>query len=156
MEIRLDAGVLSGILAWLDGENESVIRAIGENCLSQMELFCQTLATREEFSAYHTVEKLKQVSPVNPHFENTLKDNLINGYCRSSVYESARFVFLPEMEVFFSILPSQPRNTLPDFSSEKTRIFRVFLERQLSAMKPEKQSVKAVSQAILSSWKDFE
>lgn len=149
VERKLDLDFLEGALAWLDGADANEVREIWNGCIRLLELFAQLLATREEFSVYHTVEGLKRTSRVNPHFPDAVKDNLINWYCRSSVYEAVRYVYLPEMKVFCKTILEHPRDTYPDFTEDKKCIFDQFLARKLCDMKPEKQSFASVCKAIL-------
>ncbi len=148
-ERRLDVEVLCAVTAWVDGAKTDTVEKIGEKCLVGLELFARVLALHEDFSALQTYENLKSVSPVNPCFERAFKDNLINGYCRSSVYESARFVYLPEMKALFNALSTHSPDRLPDFSEEKERIFKDFLEMPLGNMKPQTESLKPLCNALL-------
>ena len=148
-ERKLDVEVLSALLAWLDGNcTEFAQREMP--CLSGMELFARILAVSEEFSIYHTHENLKTVTNVNPCFEKTLKNNLINNYCRSSAYEAARYVYLPEMKLLFEKLSKAMPDTIPDFTEEKKQVFSEFLATPLSEMKPKKEDFSEVCKDALS------
>ena len=85
-----------------------------------------------------------------PCFEETLKNNLINNYCRSSAYEAARFVYLPEMKLLFEKLSKAMPDTIPDFTEEKKQVFSEFLSTPLSEMKPKKEDFSEVCKAALS------
>ncbi len=56
-----------------------------------------------DFSLFASFEALKQTAPVNPDFENTLKQNIINDYCRQCCNELIDFVFIPEAEAVFDV-----------------------------------------------------
>lgn len=56
---------------------------VWKNCLSQLKLYADILAMNEEYSIYHTVEGLRKVTQYNPHFDDAIKDNIINWYCRT-------------------------------------------------------------------------
>lgn len=148
-ERRLDVEVLSALLAWVDGDPAEFSQK-EKPCLCGMELFARVLAVLEEFSIYHTHEKLKTVASVNPCFEETLKNNLINNYCRSSAYEAARYVYLPEMKLLFEKLSKITPDTVPDFTEEKERVFSEFLSTPLSEMKPNKEDFTQVCNTALS------
>lgn len=145
----LDVEVLEAVLNWLDGKDSDSLPARREKCIRGMELFARVLALREEFSACHTLEQLKTVSPVNPHFEGALKDNLINGYCRSSVYESARFVFLPELKALFDGLETHSPEAPPNYTEQSARIFEEFFQTPLDQMKPQKEALSTVCRDLL-------
>ncbi len=70
------------------------------------ELHTEVLAGHEDFSMYQTVEGLKKVAPVNPIFEETIKNNASSWYCRSSIYENAKYLYLPEMKILFDAVRS--------------------------------------------------
>jgi len=61
-----------------------------------LDLLCDILAGHEDYSMYETLEGLKKVTYVNPLFEETLKNNASCGYCRSYIYENARYLYLEE------------------------------------------------------------
>ena len=146
-ERRLDVEILDALLTWLDGAEPEDLREREKRCLEGLELFARVLALRAEFSASETLDGLKKVSEVNPCFEKALKDNLINGYCRSSVYEAVRFVYLPEMRALFSALYDHTPDDLPDFTETKQQIFQAFLQKPLSEMRPQKENLKEVCKA---------
>ncbi|MBE6712139.1 MAG: hypothetical protein E7580_01320 [Ruminococcaceae bacterium] len=148
-ERKLDVEVLSALLAWVDG-NPAEFCQKEKPCLCGMELFARILAVSEEFSIYHTHENLKTVTNVNPCFEETLKNNLINNYCRSSACEAARFVYLPEMKLLFEKLSKAMPDTIPDFTEEKKQVFSEFLSTPLSEMKPKKEDFSEVCKDALS------
>ncbi|MBE6540482.1 MAG: hypothetical protein E7674_07060 [Ruminococcaceae bacterium] len=69
-----------------------------------LQLYTRLLGENDEFTLYHTLEKLKKTHPVNPAFTPTLKRNCDNLYCRSNIYECARDVYLPETKMLFDML----------------------------------------------------
>lgn len=69
-----------------------------------LRLYTRLLGENDEFTLYHTLEKLKKTHPVNPAFTPTLKRNCDNLYCRSNIYECARDVYLPETKMLFDML----------------------------------------------------
>ncbi len=65
------------------------------------EILLQVLAGHEDYSMYETLKRIRATAPVNPDFEPTLKNNSSHSYCRAAIYESARALYLPEMEILF-------------------------------------------------------
>ncbi|OQA84837.1 MAG: Alpha-N-acetylglucosaminidase (NAGLU) tim-barrel domain protein [Lentisphaerae bacterium ADurb.Bin242] len=58
------------------------------------------LESHGDFSLHLSFRELEKSGPVNPEFENTLKGNAENFYCRSWVYELFRACYLPEFEAW--------------------------------------------------------
>ena len=79
-------------------------RSICKDTLELLELYARLLGENDEFTLYHTLEKLKEAHPVNPAFAPTLKRNCDNLYCRSNIYECARDLYLPEAKMLFDML----------------------------------------------------
>ena len=75
-----------------------------DTLLELTSLYAALLAGEEEYSLYHTLEKLKETAPVNPAFAPTLKRNCDNLYCRSAVYECVQELYLPELECLTAML----------------------------------------------------
>ena len=72
------------------------------------------LETHPDFSMNATLDRLKEVGPLNPHAEMTLKGNAENSYCRSYIYELYRAIYIPEAEVVCQHLASLPDGEYPD------------------------------------------
>lgn len=60
------------------------------------------LASNQDFSLWESLRLLKETAPVNPIFENTLKNNAESWYCRSYIYENAAYLYVQEMEILFT------------------------------------------------------
>ena len=73
-----------------------------EVCLRLMELLSELLGGHSDYSLYNTLQGLNEVHEVYPFFEETLKNNATCQYCRSYIYENARFLYLPEMKLLFA------------------------------------------------------
>ncbi len=67
-------------------------------------LLADLLSFNDEFSLYSTLEYLKNSAPTNPNFEKTLKENILNDYCRQYCTELVDFVFEPEADALFEQL----------------------------------------------------
>ena len=72
------------------------------------------LETHPDFSMNATLDRLREVGPLNPHAEMTLKGNAENSYCRSYIYELYRAIYIPEAEVVCQHLATLPDGEYPD------------------------------------------
>ena len=54
-----------------------------------------------DFSLLDSLRRLQKVTETNPNFEATLKNNASCSYCRSFIYENAKYLYLPEMKAMF-------------------------------------------------------
>lgn len=109
------------------------------------------LSLSEEFSMYSSLKQLSDAREINgiqpllnPHTEQTLKGNAENGYCRSHQYEQVKYVYLPELEVYwnsvFSRIRSGDRSAWKkpaDFSEQEKIIVDKFYETPLAEMAPD-------------------
>lgn len=86
---------------YMNGEETETLCAYA---VQLTKLLTELLEQYEEFSLYHSFEKLKAVQEVNPAFEETLLKNASNQYCRTHIYELFRYQFLPEQAMCFEML----------------------------------------------------
>ena len=61
--------------------------------------FSDLLAANSEYSLYASLQELKAKERTNPDFENTLKGNAENFYCRSFITELFTGIYIPELEL---------------------------------------------------------
>ena len=80
-------------------ESLECVMTIGE---SLMETLAELLGSHEDYSLFSSLEHIKSVTETNPGFELTLKTNAECGYCRSYIYENAKYLYLPEMKLLYS------------------------------------------------------
>lgn len=148
------------ILRWRRGENEDEqIKTLLDYNEKMLCLFAEALALHEDNSMYHSLLELKKNRPVNPHFENTLKDNVINWYCRTSAYEAVKGVYQKEFSVFkewmIKRLNSNDLNNMDmsSFPIEKERIFEEFKSIPLKEFhNTQKSGYKEVIENLLSAF----
>jgi hypothetical protein len=110
------------------------------------------LGLHADFSLYETLEKLKATAPVNPYFEQTLKNNASAPYCRSYIYENVRYLYIPETKLLFywieyNISAGNRGEILKkeDFLASKAQIKETYNNTPLSAMRPSKNCTFAES-----------
>ncbi len=72
-------------------------------------LFSDLLESSGDFSLGVALQELHKRQSTNPDFEKTLKNNANNGYCRSHVYELARYCYEPEFAATTHILETRIR-----------------------------------------------
>ena len=72
--------------------------------------YSDLLESSEEYSLRHALDDLRKRHPTNPDFEATLKGNAENFYCRSSIYELARFCYERELDAVFEFARERVRN----------------------------------------------
>ncbi len=129
---------------WLTGE--ALTMSYAERLLEATEALltamADLLAGHEEYSLYHSLEKLREVTTVNPCFEDTLKANVSCPYCRSFAYETVRYLCLPELHAIFSAMKKQLASGVPtvkpiqDVISRQQELNRPFFETPLAELRP--------------------
>lgn len=145
------------IMDWYKGEDtEKEIRSLIDYNEKLLNLLADVLGLHDDNSLYHSLLALQKNRPINPHFENTLKDNVINWYCRAAIYEAVKGVYKKEADVFkkwmFEQFESNDRKTrnIDSFAGEKDRIFEEFKNIPLKDFhSEEKPSIKAVTKSFL-------
>ena len=65
-------------------------------------LLTDLLDVHEDYSLYDSLRELQEKHECNPDFEQTLKGNAENGYCRSYMSELARAVYHKEFRICFA------------------------------------------------------
>jgi hypothetical protein len=111
--------------------------------LELLDLLADLLGTTEEYSLYYSLEKMRSTAPVNKEFEQTLKTNANNNYCRSYIYELVKYLYVPEMEKSLESFDSQLNNpehdselTCKKFEEAKEKINEKFKQTPLKKMAP--------------------
>ena len=66
-----------------------------------LDALTELLGSHGDYSLLETLQGMQRVEKVNPIFERTLKENAGNHYCRSYIYENARYLYRPEMDLLF-------------------------------------------------------
>ncbi len=101
---------------WLRGENVSADRAqqILDSTEALLETLSDLLGGHEDYSLSESLNKLREVTSVNCCFEDTLKANVSCPYCRSFVFETVRYLCLPELHAILSVMRQQIGSDAPD------------------------------------------
>jgi len=86
---------------WLQEKSTAAqVKAAGEQCTAILTALRDILALHDDYSMNSSMAKLKAIHPVNPCFEQALKGNAENGYCRSYIYELFNDYYLPQLAVY--------------------------------------------------------
>lgn len=109
-----------------------------------METLIDLLGSHSDYSLLASLERLKTVTDTNPAFEETLKENASNYYCRSYIYEDAAYLYLPELRLLFSEVKKSAENNTPldkevideGFAEIRTHFFAVPLAEMKKPPKP--------------------
>ena len=100
-------------------------------------LFAEILAANREYSLYASLLDLQKKQKTNPTFENTLKGNAENGYCRSFITELFTEIYIPELEFcrkLFQETVKAGKRTMdgkadPRFAAVKDRFYKTPLKK---------------------------
>ena len=95
-------------------------------------LLAELLRNGKDFSIYETLKGLSDTAPVNPDFERTLKENILNDYCCQYAVELIDGVFLKEGEAAFDFMNQPYETALLRKKSEE--ISASFMKTPLSQM----------------------
>jgi hypothetical protein len=95
----LDAAIRKAQILYF--EKSDYMFCLMDFAVSLMENMADLLSLHNDFSMYDTLLKVQSVTETNPNFEKTLKNNAECTYCRSFIYENARYLYLPEMNALF-------------------------------------------------------
>ncbi len=89
---------------WKDGKcSRSDVKKAGARAMKTFSYLRDILSLHDDYSLIATWKQTESVySPLNPVFENTLKGNAENSYCRTYIRELFDYYFLPEFERYMS------------------------------------------------------
>jgi len=86
---------------WVAGQADAAaVKAAGERCTALLTALRDILALHDDYSMNVSMAKLAAVQPVNPAFEQALKGNAENGYCRTYIYELFDDYYLPQLALY--------------------------------------------------------
>ncbi len=87
--------------AWLQGKADAaVVKAAGQRCTTILTSLRSILALHEDYSMNASMAKLSATHSVNPCFEQTLKGNAENSYCRTYIFELFDHYYLPQWALY--------------------------------------------------------
>lgn len=86
---------------WLSGRcDAAAVQAAGGRCMAILTALRDILALHDDYSMNASMAKLQAVHPVNSCFEQALKGNAENGYCRTYIYELFNDYYLPQLALY--------------------------------------------------------
>ena len=128
--------LILSIQDWRNGaENQEEVDRWFDLLLKSEKIFADILAANREYSLYASLLDLKAKQRTNPKFENTLKGNAENNYCRSYITELFTEVFIPELELCRDLFREECRNKVmgseqdPRFAAIKDRFYDTPLKK---------------------------
>ena len=98
----LNAAILSCQLHFAMGSPIAELEAAMHLAERLMEHMVELLGAHDDYSLFKTLRRLETVGQTNPNFERVLKNNAECDYCRSYIYENAKYLYLPEMRCLFA------------------------------------------------------
>lgn len=131
---------------WRNSKDSSAkILTLGNNCLEMMDKMGDLVGLHKDYSLYSSLKKLGEKHPVNPVFEDTLKANAENSYCRSCIYELIKNVYMEEIRIYLKWISEKIERGdksewgRPEyFKMEQKRVQDEFYLMPLEAMAPPK------------------
>ena len=131
---KLHIDYMDACIMLAEGAKEKALAKLAAN-RKLLRGFADVLASHGDYSMYETLLSQGENRKVNPWFEDALKDNILNDYCRTAAYELARFVYTKEADVLSAwVENSRPGEGLPDFRAEREKIFNDFKALPLAQM----------------------
>ena len=99
----------------------------------------EIIGCHADYSMHQTLEGLKKVSPVNPVYESSLKQNLVNGYCRQACYEPWKNLYEAEQEAYFgwvkkNLAADNRGEWAWDLDETAKQLFDAFMAKPLAEM----------------------
>ncbi|MBE7036538.1 MAG: hypothetical protein E7403_04520 [Ruminococcaceae bacterium] len=147
------------LMRWYQGIDEAEnIRVLLEKNEKMLDVMGDVLGLHEDNSLYYSLLDLQKNRPINPHFEDALKDNVVNWYCRSNVYEALQFVYKKEVQFFKNwvleqLLNNDRTRNVECFAKAKEQIFEEFKKIPLKdfhqGKKPDYKTVTAAMLAMM-------
>ncbi len=128
---------------WLAGQADAAaVKVAGDRCTAILTALRDILALHDDYSMNASMAKLQAVHPVNPCFEQALKGNAENGYCRTYIYELFNDYYLPQLSLYTKWVdervaggdiksPMKPAKPLP-----MQAVVDAFYAKPLAAMAP--------------------
>lgn len=120
---------------WENGKCRATdVRKAGERAGRMLALISQTLSLSDDYSLNVTMKHDRAVHEVNPVFEQTLKGNCENGYCRTYVSELFDYYFIPEFVRYQSYVNAGLKGK-PVSGQSYSDIVDAFYDKPLAEMK---------------------
>ena len=86
---------------WAQGKADAeAVKAAGGRCTAILTALRDILALHDDYSMNVSLARLQAIHPINPCFEQALKGNAENGYCRTYIYELCNECYLPQLALY--------------------------------------------------------
>ena len=121
-----------------EGERADEIERVTKFSLELMRCMYELLGSHSDYSLYDSLLKLNRVTETNPGFEGVLKENASCSYCRSYIYENARYLYYPEMALLYDEVKEAIREgravNMKEVRAKQAPILKKYLETPLEEM----------------------
>ncbi len=136
--------------AWRDGSADAKELERESAALTELlELEARLLAAHEDYSLNASLDLLKRRDGYNPAFEETLKGNAENDYCRTQIYELVRACYQPELAAYLDFVRRKidggdraPWRTPDEFNISAGMIRDAFYSTPLEHFRPDAAAAK--------------
>lgn len=126
--------ILVACLYDFDGASKKI--DVLENIYAHLlELLGELCRYGADFSLYESLWALEKTAPTNPNFEKTLKQNIVNEYCRQCCIELIDEIFSHETSLVFAWL--RKRDDLTPYRRKAAKIEADFMQKPLADMQKE-------------------
>ncbi len=139
---KLHIDYIDACITLAEGEKDAAVAKFAAN-RKLLEGFARVLSAHSDYSMYETLCHQGKNRKVNPYFEDALKDNILNDYCRTAAYELVAFVYTKEADVLAAWAEKSEKGAAvpaEDFLAEREKIFDAFKALPLKNMHPAEPS----------------
>jgi hypothetical protein len=125
------------------GSDASAIKEKLTRVKKMLSALGDVLGLSEDYSMLASYNDLSKNRRINPAFAEAYRENVVNHYCRTGVYEVVKGIYEKEVDVFnkwaFERLDgNRSFSYTPDLKDAKDRIFGEFMETPLESFHTEK------------------
>ena len=129
--------------AWERGDvTAAEVRRAGSEARMLLAALRDVLALHDDYSMLSSLRRIEEVrAPINPAFEQALKGNAENSYCRTYISELFDYYYLPEFDLYMKEIDRELKSrervlTYDSVRMEMQPIVDAFYARPLGEMTP--------------------
>lgn len=101
MSRYINLGIMQCEKLYADRADINILSEMMNNTEQLLGRLADLLAIHDDYSLFVSLKELESVTDTNPNFELTLKHNAECPYCRSFIFENAKYLYVPEMKIVF-------------------------------------------------------
>lgn len=128
---------------WLEGQiSASAVRKAEAKAKAVLLAIRDILALHDDYSMNVAMRRLEAIKPVNPAFEQALKGNAENGYCRTYISELFDYYYIPQFlhytkQINKSLSAKEKQRPFPSTQEmDMQYIIDAFYDKPLDEMRP--------------------